>query len=64
MRYTPTQLTYALATLGALADDAQDLAAEIVDAVAAARAAGNSWAAIGAELGVSGQAAHQRYGRS
>jgi hypothetical protein len=35
---------------------------EIGAAVAAARADGHSWAAIGAMLGTSGEAARQRYG--
>ena len=35
---------------------------EISDAVAVARAEGNSWATIGAMLGTSGEAARQRYG--
>ncbi|MEP6599733.1 MAG: hypothetical protein ABJB98_09855 [Actinomycetota bacterium] len=35
---------------------------EIADAVAVARAEGHSWAAIGAMLGTSGEAARQRYG--
>lgn len=36
---------------------------ELADAVAAARADGHSWAAIGAMVGTSGEAARQRYGR-
>jgi hypothetical protein len=40
------------------AASAQDLAA----AVSVARAEGHSWAAIGAMLGTSGEAARQRYG--
>jgi len=35
----------------------------LTDAVAAARAAGWSWRRIGELLGVSAQAAHQRYGK-
>jgi hypothetical protein len=35
----------------------------LLDAVSVARAAGHSWAAIGAMLGTSGEAARQRYGR-
>jgi hypothetical protein len=35
---------------------------ELVKAVAAARDDGQSWAAIGAMLGTSGEAARQRYG--
>lgn len=37
--------------------------AELRDAVAQARADGDSWAAIGAALGVTRQAAYQRFGR-
>lgn len=36
---------------------------ELRDAVAAARAAGDSWTVIGAALGTSKQAASQRFGR-
>lgn len=36
----------------------------VVAAVAAARASGHSWAAIGAMLGTSGEAARQRYGQA
>lgn len=36
---------------------------ELFDAVAAARAAGDSWSVIGAALGVSKQAASERFGR-
>ena len=35
---------------------------QVVDAVVAARLAGNSWSRIGEALGTSGQAAQQRYG--
>jgi hypothetical protein len=35
---------------------------DIASAVGAARAEGHSWAAIGAMLGTSGEAARQRYG--
>ena len=43
-----------------LAATARDLAA----AVSVARAEGHSWAAIGAMLGTSGEAARQRYGKA
>jgi len=46
------------AAFGRLADSERDLAA----AVSVARAEGHSWAAIGAMLGTSGEAARQRYG--
>lgn len=35
----------------------------LAEAIAAARADGHSWAAIGAMVGTSGEAARQRYGR-
>jgi hypothetical protein len=35
----------------------------LAEAVSEARAAGHSWAAIGAMLGTSGEAARQRYGK-
>lgn len=38
--------------------------AELRDAVKAARTAGQSWAAIGRTLGISRQAAHERFGRN
>jgi hypothetical protein len=37
---------------------------DLADAVTVARAEGHSWAAIGAMLGTSGEAARQRYGQS
>jgi hypothetical protein len=37
--------------------------ARVADAVSLARAEGHSWAAIGAMLGTSGEAARQRYGQ-
>jgi hypothetical protein len=64
MRYTPTALAYNIAELGALADDADDIAEDIARTVALIRAAGGTWTAIGDELGVTRQAAQQRYGRS
>lgn len=36
----------------------------LADAVSVARAEGNSWAAIGAMVGTSGEAARQRYGHA
>jgi hypothetical protein len=54
------------APLGALRDAVCGRAcaeAALVDAVAAARAAGYSWTTIGALLGTSGEAARQRYGQ-
>jgi len=40
-----------------------DAEARLADAVSVARAEGHSWAAIGAMVGTSGEAARQRYGR-
>jgi hypothetical protein len=37
---------------------------ELADAVSVARVEGHSWAAIGAMLGTSGEAARQRYGKA
>ncbi len=37
--------------------------AELADRVSVARAQGHSWAAVGAMLGTSGEAARQRYGQ-
>lgn len=37
--------------------------ARLAEAVSVARAEGHSWAAIGAMVGTSGEAARQRYGR-
>lgn len=46
------------------ANDAVESAqGELVSAVSAARAAGDTWDAIGVALGVSRQAAYQRFGR-
>lgn len=41
-----------------------DAERELVEAVAAARAEGHSWAAIGAMVGTSGEAARQRYSQA
>ncbi|MGH3743266.1 MAG: hypothetical protein ACRDTP_00215 [Mycobacteriales bacterium] len=38
--------------------------ARLVDAISVARAEGHSWAAIGAMVGTSGEAARQRYGQA
>lgn len=40
-----------------------DAERKVADAVSVARADGHSWAAIGAMVGTSGEAARQRYGR-
>jgi hypothetical protein len=40
-----------------------DAERRLADAVSIARAEGHSWAAIGAMVGTSGEAARQRYGR-
>ncbi len=41
-----------------------DAEGELADAVHVARGDGHSWAAIGAMIGTSGEAARQRYGRT
>jgi hypothetical protein len=54
------------APLRALREAFQDRAAaekRVADLVSAARTAGHSWAAIGAMVGTSGEAARQRYNR-
>lgn len=52
-----------LAAVGA-AFEARTRAEQVLTArVAAARAAGHSWAAIGTMLGTTGEAARQRYGK-
>ncbi len=58
----PSQPEYDLAQLGALVDEARGMADDIARDVDAIRAAGGSWAAIAAALGVSRQAAQQRFG--
>ncbi len=50
-----------LARIGAALDVIEAAERELVAVVAAARAAGDSWAAIGAVLGTSRQAAHRRF---
>ena len=40
-----------------------DAESDLVDAVGTARSDGHSWAAIGAMVGTSGEAARQRYGQ-
>ncbi|MGP5641028.1 hypothetical protein ACTXPS_16500 [Brachybacterium tyrofermentans] len=52
------------AKLASLAIAAQQLDAITREAVTASRDAGLSWSQIGAALGVSRQAAHQRYGNA
>lgn len=51
-----------LRRIGAAAQRAEGAEQELADAVHAARAGGRSWAAIGMVLGVSKQAAQQRFG--
>jgi len=41
-----------------------DAEAQLAGAVSQARAEGHSWAAVGAMLGTSGEAARQRYGQA
>lgn len=56
------QLAVELESLGTLAAAALEVADEIAGTVDAARASGATWAAIADHLGVSRQAAQQRYG--
>lgn len=53
----------AFKALLAAATHRADAEAEIATAVAAARAAGYSWAVIGGAIGTTGQSVQQRYGR-
>ncbi len=53
----------ALAALRSAATQKTNAEAALVDAVATAREAGYPWAAIGALLGTTGEAARQRYGK-
>jgi hypothetical protein len=53
-----------LRRVAALADQRAQLEAAVAEAVAAARMEGASWSALGTALGVSAQAAQQRYGPS
>lgn len=50
-----------LETLSAISQVHADMAAALEDAAAAAHAAGYSWTEIGRELGISRQAARQRF---
>ncbi|WP_200919289.1 hypothetical protein [Curtobacterium sp. Leaf261] len=50
-----------LARIGAALDAVERAERDLVDAVAAAHAGGDSWAAIGVVLGTSRQAAHRKY---
>jgi len=54
--------TDALRHIADLAQQRDDVDAELTQAVAAARAAHRSWSEIGAMLGVSKQAAQRKYG--
>lgn len=54
----------ALRTVHAAFQFRADAERKLARAVAEARRDGHSWAAIGAMLGTSGEAARQRYGRS
>lgn len=51
-----------LRRIAAAMENVADAEQRLRDAVNAARAAGDSWAVIGAVLGVSRQAAYQRFG--
>lgn len=50
-----------LARVGAALDGVDRAERELVDAVAAAHAGGDSWTAIGVVLGTSRQAAHRKF---
>ncbi|GAA1058232.1 hypothetical protein GCM10017608_06340 [Agromyces luteolus] len=50
-----------LARIGAALDALEAAERDLADAVAEAHAAGDTWAAIGAVLGTSRQAAHRKY---
>jgi hypothetical protein len=53
----------ALRAVRAAFSERAEAEARLADAVSVARAEGHSWAAIGAMVGTSGEAARQRYGR-
>ena len=53
-----------IAELGPLAQLSADVDAIIADTVTGLRAAGYSWTDVGRELGVTRQAAQQKYGRT
>lgn len=55
--------TGSLKRISTLAQQRDDIEAELVESVHAARAAGRTWSEIGAMLGVSKQAAQRKYGR-
>lgn len=59
---TSIEKTADLRRIGLAVIDAENAAAEIAAGVAAARASGRSWAEIALVLGVTRQAAQQRYG--
>jgi hypothetical protein len=59
---TPASDAADLRRIGAAQDRAEDAEQELTRAVAAARKQGRSWAAIGMVLGISRQAAQQRFG--
>jgi DNA-directed RNA polymerase specialized sigma24 family protein len=52
-----------LRRIGAANENLRRVSTELRDAVSAARAHGRSWAEIGVVLGISKQAAQQRFGR-
>ena len=55
--------TSALQRIAELAEQRDEVDNKILDAVQSARRSNRSWAAIGAMLGVSKQAAQRKYGR-
>ena len=60
---TPADDPAELRRIGLALRDMESAAAELHDAVAAARTAGRSWAQIGMVLGVTRQSGQQRFGR-
>jgi len=60
---TPADDPTELRRIGLALRDIEAAEAELRDAVAAARATGRSWAQIGMVLGVTRQAAQERFGR-
>lgn len=60
---TPAEDIIDLRSVAAAVNDRDAAEQRVRDAVDAARANGRSWARIGIALGVSKQAAHERYGR-
>jgi hypothetical protein len=60
---TPAEDAADLRAIGVALQDIEAAEARLREAVDAARASGRSWGMIGLVLGVSKQAAHERFGR-